>query len=148
MGAKAYPNYEKVTIRGTERLLKALREFAVEQFVFASTMLVHAPGKPGQRLDEDSPLDPKLPYRASKMKTEKLIREQRGKLPVVLVRPAGVYDGGRRRRNPPQPAARQARRRALWQLGSLRPVNRDASDRRRWRCTLPTGRVTPFPGSR
>lgn len=37
-------------------------------------------------------MDPKLPYRASKIRTESLIREQHGELPVVFVRPAGVYD--------------------------------------------------------
>lgn len=86
------PKYEQVTVRGTERLLRALKEFEVEQFVFASTMLVHAPGKKGQPIDEDWPLDPKLPYRASKVRTEKLIREQHGDIPVAIVRPAGVYD--------------------------------------------------------
>ncbi|MCT7377431.1 SPW repeat domain-containing protein [Chelativorans salis] len=86
------PKYEAVTVRGTERLLRALQDFEVEQFVFSSTMLVHAPGKKGQPINEDWPLDPKLPYRASKIRTEKLIREQRGNIPAVLVRPAGVYD--------------------------------------------------------
>ncbi|MCT9000289.1 SPW repeat domain-containing protein [Chelativorans intermedius] len=86
------PKYEEVTIRGTERLLRALEEFEVEQFVFSSTMLVHAPGKKGQPIDEDWPLDPKLPYRASKIETEKLIRDQRGEIPIVMARPAGVYD--------------------------------------------------------
>lgn len=86
------PLYEEITVRGTERLLKALQELQVEQFVFASTLLVHAPTRPGTPIDEDSPLDPKLPYRASKIETEQLIREQHGDIPVVLLRPAGVYD--------------------------------------------------------
>jgi nucleoside-diphosphate-sugar epimerase len=37
------PLYEQVTVRGTERLLHGLRDFEVEQFIFSSTMLVHAP---------------------------------------------------------------------------------------------------------
>ena len=57
------PKYEQVTVRGTERLLRELRSFDVEQFVFASTMLVHAPGKRDQPINEDWPVDPKLPYR-------------------------------------------------------------------------------------
>lgn len=85
-------DYERITIRGTQRLLHELQAFEVEQFVFASTLLVHAPGRPGQLINEESPLDPKLPYRESKIKTEKLIREERGKIPVVFIRPAGVYD--------------------------------------------------------
>ncbi len=86
------PKYEEITVRGTERLLRALQSFKVEQFVFASTMLVHAPSTPGKRIDEDSPLDAKLPYRESKIRTERLIHDQRGRVPVVIVRPAGVYD--------------------------------------------------------
>ena len=64
------PKYDEITVRGTERLLRALQSFKVEQFVFASSLLVHAPGRPGQLIDEDWPLDPKLPYRESKIKTE------------------------------------------------------------------------------
>lgn len=86
------PKYEQVTVRGTDRFLRGLQNFDLEQFVFASTMLVHAPGRKGVPIDEDWPLDPKLPYRESKIRTEKLIREQRGSISVVLARPAGVYD--------------------------------------------------------
>lgn len=84
--------YEQITVRGTERLLRELKSVAVEQFIFMSTMLVHAPGKPGERVDENRPLDPRFPYRASKAKTEQLIREQHGAVPVVFLRPSGVYD--------------------------------------------------------
>jgi nucleoside-diphosphate-sugar epimerase len=83
--------YEEVTVRGTERLLKGLRDFHVEQFVFSSTMLVHAPVEPGEKVSEDSPLDPKWDYPASKVRTEELIRRERGDVPVVLMRIAGVY---------------------------------------------------------
>ena len=46
------PKYDEITVRGTERLLRGLRElgFQVEQFVFSSTMLVHRPAEPGQRI--------------------------------------------------------------------------------------------------
>jgi nucleoside-diphosphate-sugar epimerase len=86
------PLYEKVTVRGTERLLRGLRDFSVEQFVFGSTMLVHAPCKPGQQVDEDWPLQPKWDYPKSKVATEQVIREQRRNIPAVLLRIAGVYD--------------------------------------------------------
>ena len=52
------PKYDEITVHGTERLLRALQSFDIEQFVFTSTMLVHAAGKPGQRINEDSLLDP------------------------------------------------------------------------------------------
>lgn len=88
------PRYEAVTVRGTERLLRALQDFDVEQFVFSSTMLVHQPTKPGRPIDEAAPLSAALPYRESKIRTEALIREKRGRIPAVFLRPAGVYDDG------------------------------------------------------
>lgn len=86
------PKYEQITVRGTERLLRGLQSFQVEQFIFSSTMLVHAPCEPGQRINEDWPLDPKWDYPKSKVETEQLICAQRGSIPAVLLRIAGVYD--------------------------------------------------------
>lgn len=86
------PLYEKITVRGTERLLQHLQEFEVEQFIFSSTMLVHAPTKPGQPINEESPIDPRWPYPISKVETEALIYEKHGNIPVVILRLAGVYD--------------------------------------------------------
>lgn len=86
------PLYEQITVGGTERLLQHLQEFEVEQFIFTSTMLVHAPVEPGRRINEDSPIDPRWPYPLSKVETEALIRKQHGDIPVVLLRLAGVYD--------------------------------------------------------
>jgi nucleoside-diphosphate-sugar epimerase len=85
------PLYEEVTVRGTGRLLRGLRDFRVGQFVFSSTMLVHAPTEPGRPIDEDSPLDPKWDYPQSKVRTEELIRAERGDTPAVFLRIAGVY---------------------------------------------------------
>lgn len=87
------PMYEKVTVRGTERLLRALRElFSVEQFIFSSTVLVHAPTIPRRPIDEDWPLEPRWSYPQSKIETEKVIAAERGDIPVVILRIAGVYD--------------------------------------------------------
>jgi nucleoside-diphosphate-sugar epimerase len=88
------PLYEQITVRGTERLLRSLRQSfeAIEQFVFSSTMLVHAPCKPGQKINEDWPLLAKWDYPASKLETEKLIAVERGAVPAALLRIAGVYD--------------------------------------------------------
>ncbi len=84
--------YEKITVDGTRRLLRGLRNFNVEQFIFSSTMLVHAPCQPGQKIDENWPIQPKWAYPASKVKTEKLIHEERGNIPTVILRISGVYD--------------------------------------------------------
>jgi nucleoside-diphosphate-sugar epimerase len=84
--------YEEITLRGTERLLAGLQDSKVEQFIFASSMLAHAPCKPGETIDESWPLKPRTPYDVSKVETEQIVREKRGDIPVVLLRPAGVYD--------------------------------------------------------
>lgn len=86
------PLYEKVTVRGTERLLKTLRSCHLEQFIFSSTMLVHAPCERGQKINEHWPIEPKWDYPQSKVDAEEVIRRERGDIPVVLARIAGVYD--------------------------------------------------------
>lgn len=84
--------YELVTVKGTERLLHALKDFEVGQFLFTSTMLVHAPTTPCCPITEDMPLVPKWDYPLSKVHTEALIHRLRGKIPTVILRVAGVYD--------------------------------------------------------
>lgn len=86
------PLYDEITVRGTGRLLRALEAFDVEQLLFSSTMLVHAPCEPGERIDEDWPLEPKWDYPRSKVATEDLIRQERGGISAVILRIAGVYD--------------------------------------------------------
>lgn len=84
--------YEEVTVQGTGRLLRNLRNFEVEQFLFSSTMLVHRAGRPGDRITEDTPREPTWPYPASKVKTEDLIHREHGTIPALILRIAGVYD--------------------------------------------------------
>ena len=87
------PLYDKITIQGTRRLIEALNGFEVEQFIFASTMLVHRPtGRPDETIDEDWPIDPQWAYPESKVKAEQLLRKRHGEIPLVLLRIAGVYD--------------------------------------------------------
>jgi nucleoside-diphosphate-sugar epimerase len=87
------PLYQQVTVDGTRRLLNALQAFAVEQFWFSSTMLVHEPAeRPGDQIEEEDALRPAWDYPRSKLATERLLRGERGKIPVVLARIAGVYD--------------------------------------------------------
>jgi nucleoside-diphosphate-sugar epimerase len=92
LSGKPSPLYEQITVQGTERLLEQLKGFQVEQFIFSSTMLVHAPTDPGQRISEDSPIDPRWAYPESKVETEALIRKEHGEIPIALLRLAGVYD--------------------------------------------------------
>ena len=86
--------YDEITVKGTHRLLRELQaqQFNVEQFLFSSTMLVHRPAEPGQFINEDWAIEPTWAYPESKVRTEQLIRENRGEIPAVLLRISGVYD--------------------------------------------------------
>lgn len=85
------PLYEKINVIGTVTLLRALQSFEVEQFIYASTMLVHAPTEPGVPINEDWPMRPKWPYPQSKLQTEQVVQNEHGDIPYVLLRIAGVY---------------------------------------------------------
>jgi nucleoside-diphosphate-sugar epimerase len=92
-GGERSPKYEEITIKGTEFLLTSLNEFfQVEQFIFSSTMLVHAPTEPGKKITEESRLDPRWAYPESKVAAESTIASHRKNIPVVNLRIAGVYD--------------------------------------------------------
>jgi nucleoside-diphosphate-sugar epimerase len=88
------PLYDKVTVGGTRLLLRLLQDFEVEQFIFSSTILVQAPSRHRERINEDSPLDipSKWAYPKSKIETENVVHAERGNIPVVILRIAGVYD--------------------------------------------------------
>lgn len=88
----SYANYERITVKGTQRLLNGLQSFEVEQFIFSSTMLVHAPCQPGERINENSPVIPSWAYPKSKVETEAVMHADRGNIPIVILRIAGVYD--------------------------------------------------------
>ena len=83
--------YGEVNVNGTQRLLRTLQAFEVEQFIYASTMLVHAPTGPGQPINEDWPLKPAWPYPQSKLDAERILEVERGFIPAVILRIAGVY---------------------------------------------------------
>lgn len=86
------PRYEAVNVDGTRNLLMALQGRDVEQFLYASTMLVHAPARAGEAIDETQPLAPGWAYPKSKARAEAVIAEASGPIPHVILRLAGVYD--------------------------------------------------------
>jgi nucleoside-diphosphate-sugar epimerase len=86
------PLYRDLTIEGTRRLLHGLQRFEVEQFVFSSTHILLKPSEEGEPVTEDSPVDPQWPYPKSKLLTERLIQRERGHIPAVVLRIAGVYN--------------------------------------------------------
>ncbi|OOO00851.1 MAG: N-acetyl-alpha-D-glucosaminyl-diphospho-ditrans,octacis-undecaprenol 4-epimerase [Chromatiales bacterium USCg_Taylor] len=87
-----HPLYQSVNVEGTRCLLRALQDFEVKQFVYASTMLVHAPCRPGERIDEHQPIEPRWAYPKSKAAAEAVIRAEHKRIPYVILRLAGVYD--------------------------------------------------------
>lgn len=89
---KPSPMYEKVTVEGTEKFLRVLQGFDVEQFIFSSTNLIYKPTTPGRKISEDCPVEPNWDYPESKRDTEELIRSNRRGMKAVLLRLAGVYD--------------------------------------------------------
>ncbi|WP_347302688.1 NAD-dependent epimerase/dehydratase family protein [Croceibacterium sp. TMG7-5b_MA50] len=86
------PQYRAVNVEGSRNLMRVLRGLDVEQFVYSGTMLVHEPGRAGERITEDTPIGPGWAYPKSKAAAEQAIREERGTIPTVFLRLAGVYD--------------------------------------------------------
>lgn len=86
------PLYDELTVEGTRRLLRALREFDVDQFVFSSSALVMKPSEMGATIDETSPVEAAWDYPRSKLDAESVIEQERGDSAAVVLRIAGVYD--------------------------------------------------------
>jgi nucleoside-diphosphate-sugar epimerase len=88
---KESPLYQKITVEGTRKLLKYLQPFEVEQFIFSSTMLVHKPCLPHQKINEQWPVQGNWGYPRSKIQTEQIIRQENPAQTVIL-RIAGAYN--------------------------------------------------------
>lgn len=86
------PLYDSLTVQGTRRLLQQLRNFDVEQFVFSSSLLVMKPAIHGEELTETFPTEETWDYPRSKLEAEKVIQQEHGRIPVLVMRIAGVYD--------------------------------------------------------
>lgn len=89
---KPSPLYDEITVKGTGKLLRVLQSFDVAQLIFSSTNLIYKPSAPGRKINEDCPLAPNWDYPESKVDTEKVIHEEKGKMKAVILRIAGVYD--------------------------------------------------------
>ncbi len=72
--------------------MNALQPFEVEQFIYASTMLVHAACQPGERINEQQPIDPHWAHPISKAAAKAVIQQESGQMPALVLRLAGVYD--------------------------------------------------------
>lgn len=83
----------KTNFEGTFRLLEAARERGLKLFVHVATDEVYGSAEGGQRFDEESPLNPRNPYSASKAGADRLAYSYfiTYQLPVVITRPTNTY---------------------------------------------------------
>jgi len=88
------PLYDKLTVEGTRRLLRNLQSLEVDQFVFASSLLVMKPVEDADSppIDENSSTQAEWPYPESKLAAEEVIAAERGDIDTVIMRVAGVFD--------------------------------------------------------
>jgi nucleoside-diphosphate-sugar epimerase len=86
--------YRRVNIEGTRIVAECARTNGVHRFLFFSTIAVYGHSRPGEVLDEGSPVTPTSIYGRTKLEAEKIVlslqREDGEPLGVVL-RLAGVY---------------------------------------------------------
>src|SRR5688500_284479 len=73
-------------------MLMELQHIYTSQIDNTITMLVHAPCRPGERIDEHQPIAPRWAYPKSKAAAEAVIRAEHKRIPYVILRLAGVYD--------------------------------------------------------
>ncbi|MEZ6132951.1 MAG: NAD(P)-dependent oxidoreductase [Planctomycetaceae bacterium] len=86
------PMYEQLTVEGTRRLLTALQEFDVNQFVFSSSLLVMKPTDDHSEITEESATRAEWAYPESKLEAEQIIEDLADGISTVILRIAGVYD--------------------------------------------------------
>jgi nucleoside-diphosphate-sugar epimerase len=63
----------------------------LDRFVFVSSLSALGPSEPGEEPDERAPYHPVSHYGKTKMMAEQCLRRLDGKLPIVIVRPSGIY---------------------------------------------------------
>jgi len=88
-------DYWDVHVRGTEHVLEACAKQGVSRLVHCSTMGVHGHVS-SIPSNEESPYNPGDEYQRTKLAAEWRVWEfsQRHRLPVAVVRPAGIYGPG------------------------------------------------------
>ena len=72
------PLYEALNVKGTADFLTELQRFDVDHFIYSSTMLIHRAGVPGEKIIEDTPIEPGWTYPQSKADAEEAIRSHHG----------------------------------------------------------------------
>jgi nucleoside-diphosphate-sugar epimerase len=85
----------EINAGGTRNLLEAAEAAGVGRFVHCSTVGVHGETRNGPA-DEESPCRPGDRYQRSKVEGERIVRSfiNRGRMPIVIFRPGGIYGPG------------------------------------------------------
>ncbi|MEW6328659.1 MAG: NAD-dependent epimerase/dehydratase family protein [Candidatus Micrarchaeota archaeon] len=84
-----------VNVKGTDNILKlCCEERGLKSFLFCSTIGVHGRSLKHVPADEGEPFNPGDRYNGSKFLAERTALGYRGRVPVVVVRPAVVYGAG------------------------------------------------------
>ena len=85
--------FHKVNAEGTTNMLKAIiqKNPEVKRFVQVSSAAASGPSESQTPIDEDHPPNPLTVYGKSKLEGEKIAIGNKDKVPVVVLRPSGVY---------------------------------------------------------
>jgi nucleoside-diphosphate-sugar epimerase len=89
--------FDRLNVRGTEKVIAASREAGVRRLVHVGTEAALMAGQPLVGVDEDAPLRPDSPalYSSTKAKAEQLVRAANGTgLETVVIRPRFVWGRG------------------------------------------------------
>jgi nucleoside-diphosphate-sugar epimerase len=89
--------FDRLNVRGTEKVIAACREAGVRRLVHVGTEAALMAGQPLVGVDEDTPLRPDSPalYSSTKAKAEQLVRAANGNgLETVVIRPRFVWGRG------------------------------------------------------
>jgi len=82
-------------VQGTKNLLEAAIDSWVRRFIHCSTVAVHG-NVENPPADENSPYAPGDNYQKSRVEGESLVKDymNQNKIPIVIVRPCGIYGPG------------------------------------------------------
>ena len=96
--ARRRETYFAVNEQGTRDLLEAVvaHNPGVKRVVYVSSVAAAGPSKPGQPVKETDPPQPITTYGESKLAGERVTLSYADRLPVLVVRPPGVYGPGDR----------------------------------------------------
>lgn len=96
LSARRRIDYVRTNVLGTKELLRACKAAgaAQERIVCMSSIAAMGPRYDGGLLCESDPCLPESEYGASKLAAERLVQEQAGSLPIVILRPSFVYGEG------------------------------------------------------